>query len=87
MAAKPKTPQEKWRVRVKRRTFRGKGEEKRGMDGAGGLGGIGGSAETTQQGRGRRKGTFLGRSPNPCKKDFKKVPSRRVCLGGKGRSA
>jgi len=39
MAAKPKTPKEKWRVRVQRRSFRGKGEEKRGMDGAGGLGG------------------------------------------------
>ena len=35
--------------------FRRNGEEKRGMDGAGGLGGIGGRAETTQQGRGRRK--------------------------------
>jgi hypothetical protein len=31
MAAKPKTPKEKWRVRVQRRSLRGKGEEKRGM--------------------------------------------------------
>jgi len=74
------------RVSVQRWIFSGVGEENRGKSGAGGLGGIGGSAETAQQGREKRKGTFLGRSPNPCKKDFKKVPSRRVCLGGKGRS-
>ena len=41
MAAKPKHKSKKGRVRVQRRNFRGKGEEKRGMGGAGGLGGIG----------------------------------------------
>ena len=40
MAAKPKHKRKKGRVRVQRRNFRGKGEEKRGMSGAGGLGGI-----------------------------------------------
>ena len=35
------TQKEKGRVRVQRRHFRGKGEEKRGMSGAVGLGGIG----------------------------------------------
>jgi len=37
----------KGRVRVQRRNFSGKGEEKRGIGGAGGLAGIGGRAETT----------------------------------------
>jgi hypothetical protein len=37
----------KGRVRVQRRNFRGKGEEKRGVGSAGGLAGIGGRAETT----------------------------------------
>ncbi len=57
----------KGRVRVRRWIFTGAGEENSGKSGAGGLGGIlvGATAETAQQGRGRRKGTFLGRSPNP----------------------
>jgi hypothetical protein len=57
-------------VRVGRWIFTGVGEENRGKSGAGGLEWIGGTAETAQQGRGRRKGTFLGRSPNPYKKDL-----------------
>jgi hypothetical protein len=37
----------KGRVRVQRRNFSGKGEEKRGIGGAGGLADIGGRAQTT----------------------------------------
>ena len=74
------------RVRVQRWIFTGVGEKNRGKSGAGGLGGIGGSAETAQQGREKRKGTFLGRSPNPYKNDLQKVQSRRVCLAGGGKS-
>ncbi len=43
-------------------------------------------ADTTQQGRERRKDTFLGRCPSSTEKDLSKVQSRQVCLGGKGRS-
>ena len=57
---------------MQRRIFSGKGEEKRGIGGAGGLGGIGSRAQTIQQGKGRRKGTFLAPSPCPSKKDLKK---------------
>ncbi len=85
MAAKPKHKRKKGRVRVQRRNFRRKGEEKRGIGGAGGFGGIGGRAEAKQQGRGRRIRTFLGRGPGPSKKDLKKVQRRRVCLRRKGR--
>jgi hypothetical protein len=69
---------------VQRRSFTGIGKEERGIRCAGWLGGIGGTAKTAQQGRGRRKGNFLGRSPNPSKKDLLKVQSRRVCLAGQG---
>ena len=62
--------------------LRGKGEAKRGVAGAGGLGGIGTRADTKQQVRIRRRGTFLGRSPGPYKKDLEKVQSRLVCLRG-----
>ncbi len=71
------------RVRVRRWIFIGVGEENRGKNGAGGLGRIWGSAETAQQVRERRKGTFLSRNPNPYKKDLQKVQCRRVCLAGR----
>ncbi len=73
----------KGRVRVQRINLRGKEERKRGIGGAGGLGGIDARADTKQQVRRRRKGTFLARNPSPCQKDLQKVQSRRVCLGGK----
>ncbi len=66
--------------------LRGKGEAKRGLAGAGGLGGIGARADTKQEVRRRRTGTFLGRSPSPSKKDLAKVQSRLVCLRGKERN-
>ena len=49
--------------------LRGKGEAKSGVAGAGGLGGKGTRADSKQQVRIRRRGTFLGRSPGPDKKD------------------
>ena len=64
----------------------GYGEATRGVAGAGGLGGIGARADTKQQVRRRRRGTFLGRSPTPSKKDLNKVQSRLMCLGGKKRN-
>jgi hypothetical protein len=72
MAAKPKHKRKKGRVRVQRRNFRGKGEEKRGMGGAGGLGGIGGRAETTQQGGEGRKENFWADVPALAKTTSKK---------------
>jgi hypothetical protein len=60
----------KGRVRVQRRNVRGKGDAKRDVGGAGGLGGIGGRADTRQQERDKRKGTFLGPSPCTSKKDL-----------------
>jgi hypothetical protein len=70
MAAKPKRQRKKGRVRVQTTIVRGKGEANRGVGGAGGLGGIGARADTKQQVRRRRRGTFLGRSPGPSKKDL-----------------
>ncbi len=69
---------------MQRINLRGKEETKRGIGGAGGLGGIDTRADTKQQVRRRKKGTFLVRNPSPCQKDLQKVQSRRVCLGGKG---
>ncbi len=46
------------------------------------MGRIGTRADTKQQVRIRRRGTFLGRSPGPYKKDLEKVQSRLVCLRG-----
>jgi hypothetical protein len=74
----------KGRVKVQRINLRGKEETKRGIGGAGGLGGIDAKADTKQQVRRRKKGTFLARNPSPCQKDLKKVQSKRECLGGKG---
>ena len=59
----------KGRVRVQTTILRGKGEAKSGVAGVGGLGGIGTRADSKQQVRIRRRGTFLGRSPGPDKKD------------------
>jgi hypothetical protein len=56
---------------VQRRNFRGKGDEKRGIDGVGVLGGIKARAETKQQGCGSKKRTFLAPGPRPSKKDLK----------------
>ncbi len=75
----------KGRVRVQRINLRGKEETKRGIGGAGVLGGIDARADTKQQVRRRRKGTFLARNPSPCQKDIQKVQSWRVCAWeGKG---
>ena len=74
------------RVRVQTTILTGYGEATRGVAGAGGLGGIGARADTKQQVRRRRRGTFLGRSPGPSKKDLNKVQSRLMCLGGKKRN-
>jgi hypothetical protein len=67
---------------VQRIILRGIGEANRGIGGAGGLGGIGARADTKQQVRRRRVGTFVARSPSHY---LLKVQSRRVCLRGKGR--
>jgi hypothetical protein len=64
-----RTKGQKGRVRVQTTILRGKEEAERGVAGAGGLGEIGTRADTKQQVRIRRRGTFLGRSPGPDKKD------------------
>jgi hypothetical protein len=74
------------RVRVQTTILRGKGEDIRGVAGAGGLGGIGARADTKQQVRRRRRGTFWGRSRGPSKKDLEKVQTRLVRLRRKERN-
>jgi len=86
MAAKPKGQRKKWEGEGEDNNFERERRGKKGRSWCRGLGGIGARADKKQQVRRRRRGTFLGRSPGPSKKDLEKVQSRLVCLRGKERN-